>query len=106
MGALARSCRVGGVGRERGLKSDKYLVAGRKVTASSNAEEEAVGLTRVMPFLLALELVKRGAHYSKAGLWQRYIQVDERLVTGQNPASASASAGGVGAAVAALLSKR
>ncbi|HRI55328.1 MAG TPA: type 1 glutamine amidotransferase domain-containing protein, partial [Pseudomonadota bacterium] len=42
---------------------------------------------------------QRGARYSKAPLWKAHVQVDDRLVTGQNPASAA----GVGAAVATLL---
>ena len=48
------------------LKNGKYLVDGRKVAAFSNAEEEAAGLTQVMPFLLESALLKRGAIYSKA----------------------------------------
>lgn len=81
------------------LPSGQYLVAGRQVAAFSDAEEEAAGLTRVMPFLLQTTLEQRGARYSKAPLWKAHVQVDDRLVTGQNPASAA----GVGAAVATLL---
>lgn len=81
------------------LPSGQYLVAGRQVAAFSDAEEEAAGLTKVMPFLLQSTLEQRGARYSKAALWKAHVQVDGRLVTGQNPASAA----GVGAAVATLL---
>ena len=81
------------------LPSGQYLVAGRQVAAFSDAEEDAAGLTQVMPFLLQSTLEKRGARYSKAALWKAHVQVDDRLVTGQNPASAA----GVGAAVATLL---
>lgn len=81
------------------LPSGQYLVAGRQVAAFSDAEEEAAGLTKVMPFLLQTTLEQRGARYSKAALWKAHVQVDGRLVTGQNPASAA----GVGAAVATLL---
>lgn len=81
------------------LSGGAYLVAGKSVAAFSDAEEEAVGLTKVMPFLLESALVRRGAKYSKAPLWQEHVVVDGRLVTGQNPASA----GGVGRAVADLL---
>lgn len=83
------------------LSNGKYLVAGKKVSAFSNAEEEAAGLTKVMPFLLESKLKERGALYEKAGLWQEHISVDQRLVTGQNPASA----GAVGKAVTQLLIK-
>lgn len=81
------------------LSGGQHLVAGRHVAAFSDAEEEAAGLTRVMPFLLQTTLEQRGARYSKAALWQAHVQVDGRLVTGQNPASAA----GVGTAVATLL---
>lgn len=81
------------------LSNGEYLVSNKKVAGFSNAEEEAVGLTKVMPFALQTELEKRGGNYSKAGLWQAHVQVDQRLVTGQNPASAA----GVGQAVAKLL---
>lgn len=83
------------------LSNGKYLVAEKNVAAFSNNEEEAAGLTEVMPFLLETELVKKGASYTSAGLWQKHVVVDGRLVTGQNPASAS----GVGEAVAKLLVK-
>lgn len=81
------------------LGSGKYLVDGKNVAAFSNAEEAAAGLTDVMPFLLESRLVERGARYTKASLWQSHVVVDNRVVTGQNPASAS----GVGNAVAKLL---
>lgn len=83
------------------LSNGKYLVDGKKVAAFSNAEEEAAGLTKVMPFLLETELVKRGAIYSKADLWAKHVVTDGRLVTGQNPASASE----VGRELAKLLNK-
>ncbi len=83
------------------LSNGRFLVAGRNVAAFSNAEEEAAGLTKVMPFLLESTLIERGARYSKAGFWEKHVVVDRRLVTGQNPASAA----GVGEAVANLLRK-
>lgn len=81
------------------LRSGRYLLQGRKVTAFSNSEEEAIGLHKVVPFSMESALVQRGADYSKAELWQAHVQIDGRLVTGQNPASAA----GVGEAVAELL---
>lgn len=70
------------------LSSGKYLVENREVSAFSNEEERAVKLDHVVPFLLQDELVSRGARYSGAPLWQAKVVVSERLVTGQNPASA------------------
>ncbi|HEU5056610.1 MAG TPA: type 1 glutamine amidotransferase domain-containing protein [Kofleriaceae bacterium] len=82
------------------LSSGEYLVAGKRVTGFSNAEEEAAKLTEVVPFLLESALVERGGRYEKAGdLWQEHVVSDGRVVTGQNPASAA----GVGRAVAQLL---
>ena len=63
------------------------LVKGKKVTGFSNTEEEAVGLTKIVPFLLEDELKKLGAHYSKEADWSSFAQQDGLLITGQNPAS-------------------
>jgi len=68
------------------------LVKGKKVTGFSNTEEEAVGLTKVVPFLLEEELQKLGAHYSKGADWSSYTQEDGLLITGQNPGSSDAVA--------------
>lgn len=74
------------------LSSGKYLVDGKKVAGFSNAEEDAAGLTKTMPFLLESKLKARGGEYSAAALWQEHVVSDQRLVTGQNPASATAVA--------------
>ena len=73
-------------------KDGEYLVKGKRVTGFSNAEEEAVGLTAVVPFLLEDRLKERGGIYSKAANWAPYVQVDGKLVTGQNPASSGPAA--------------
>ncbi|WP_366185570.1 type 1 glutamine amidotransferase domain-containing protein [Flavobacterium ovatum] len=65
----------------------EFLVKGKKVTGFSNTEEEAVGLTDVVPFLLEDELQKNGATYSKGEDWHPYAVEDGLLITGQNPAS-------------------
>jgi len=65
------------------------LVKNRKVTGFSNTEEEAVGLTAVVPFLLEDELKKRGGIYSQGPDWASYLIEDGLLITGQNPASSS-----------------
>lgn len=73
-------------------KDGEYLVKGMRVTGFSNAEEEAVGLTSVVPFLLEDRLRERGAIYSKADNWIPYVKVDDKLITGQNPASSKPAA--------------
>ena len=65
----------------------EFLVKGKKVTGFSNTEEAAVGLTKVVPFLLEDRLKENGATYSKVGDWQPYAVEDGLLITGQNPAS-------------------
>jgi putative intracellular protease/amidase len=68
------------------------LVKGKKLTCFSNTEEEGVGLTKVVPFLLEDELVKLGAHFSKGADLSSYTEHDGLLITGQNPASSEAVA--------------
>ena len=68
------------------------LVKGKKVTGFSNTEEEAVGLTKVVPFLLEDELKKLGGLYAKESDWSSFTQQDGLLITGQNPASSEAVA--------------
>ncbi|MGE8492197.1 type 1 glutamine amidotransferase domain-containing protein [Comamonas sp.] len=68
------------------------LVAGRRVTGFTNSEENAVGLTAVVPFLIEDEFIRQGADYHKGPDWQVHVEVDGRLVTGQNPASSEAVA--------------
>jgi putative intracellular protease/amidase len=63
------------------------LVKGKEVTGFSNTEEEAVRLTKVVPFLLEDELKKLGALYSKGADWSSYVKKDGLVITGQNPAS-------------------
>lgn len=71
------------------LSDGSYLVAGREVSAFTNAEEEKVGLTQVVPFLLAAKLEERGAKHVPAPDFQKQVAASGRLVTGQNPASAA-----------------
>lgn len=69
--------------------SGQPLVKGKKITGFSNTEEEAVGLTDVVPFLLEDAFKKLGAHYSKGADWAAYTQQDGLIITGQNPASSA-----------------
>jgi putative intracellular protease/amidase len=70
------------------LSDGTFLVAGRRMAAFTDAEEKAVGLDAVVPFLLSSTLAERGAHLEAAPDFQARVVVDGRLVTGQNPASA------------------
>lgn len=69
-----------------------HLVSGRSVTGFSNTEENSVGLTEVVPFLLEDRLRERGARYSKAEDFAAHVVVDDLLITGQNPASSAPTA--------------
>jgi putative intracellular protease/amidase len=71
------------------------LVDGKKVTGFSNSEEEAVGLTKAVPFLVEDMLKSNGGVYSKAGNFQPHVVVDCNLITGQNPASSANAASAV-----------
>ncbi|MEI8411905.1 MULTISPECIES: type 1 glutamine amidotransferase domain-containing protein [unclassified Kribbella] len=81
------------------LSDGSYLVDGKNVAGFTNAEEEAVGLTQVVPFLLADTLTARGAIHHPAENFTAHTITDGRLVTGQNPQSAEPTA----QAVAALI---
>lgn len=68
------------------------LVRGRRVTGFTNGEEEAVGLTDVVPFLLEDMLKAKGGDYSKGPDFQPYVVEDGLLITGQNPPSSEPAA--------------
>ncbi|MCX2837363.1 type 1 glutamine amidotransferase domain-containing protein [Salinimicrobium sp. MT39] len=68
------------------------LVRGKKVTGFANSEEDAVGLTNVVPFLVEDKMNQLGADYSKGDDWSSYVLVDGKLITGQNPASSEKAA--------------
>lgn len=82
--------------------SGGFLLSDKKVTGISNSEEQAAGLSEIVPFSLEDSLKQKGASYSKVGNWQPYVITDGMLVTGQNPASSEAAAY---ALLAALKSK-
>ena len=68
------------------------LVKGKRVTGFTNGEEEAVGLTTVVPFLVENELMSLGATFSKVQNWGVHTVVDGQLITGQNPGSSGPTA--------------
>lgn len=85
-------CHAPGVLKSVNGPDGKPLVNGRKVTGFTNSEEEAVGLTDVVPFLVEDVLTANGGDYSKGPDWGSYVLTDGRLVTGQNPGSSHAAA--------------
>ena len=89
---VAAVCHAPGVLRHVKGRDGKPLVNGKKVTGFTNSEEEAVGLTKIVPFLVEDVLKENGGIYSKAGDWQPYAVTDGLLVTGQNPASSEVAA--------------
>ncbi|KQR61484.1 MULTISPECIES: type 1 glutamine amidotransferase domain-containing protein [Brevundimonas] len=85
-------CHAPGVLKSVNGPDGKPLVNGRKVTGFTNSEEEAVGLTDVVPFLVENVLTANGGDYSKGPDWGSYVLTDGKLVTGQNPGSSHAAA--------------
>ena len=89
---LTLVCHAPGVLRHAVDENGAALVQGRNVTGFSNSEEEAVGLTDVVPFLVEDELTQRGGVYLRGDDWQPYVVRDGLLITGQNPASSAPAA--------------
>ncbi|MEE3622660.1 type 1 glutamine amidotransferase domain-containing protein [Nitrospirillum sp. BR 11752] len=89
---VALVCHAPGVLRDVKAADGTPLVQGRAVTGFTNSEEEAVGLTTVVPFLVEDMLTAKGGVYSKIGDWQPYAVQDGLLITGQNPASSEKTA--------------
>ena len=71
------------------LNNGDYLIAGKNLTSFCNTEEEAVQLTKVVPFSLEEKLKSRGAIYKKGADWSSYVLEDGLLLTGQNPQSSN-----------------
>ncbi|SHH19197.1 type 1 glutamine amidotransferase domain-containing protein [Massilia sp. CF038] len=89
---LALVCHAPGVLRHAKGVAGKPLVSGKKVTGFTNSEEEAVGLTKIVPFLVEDMLKENGGLYTKGADWQSYVLTDGNLITGQNPASSEEAA--------------
>lgn len=85
-------CHAPGVLRHAKTPDGMPLVEGKDVTGFTNTEEEAVGLTDVVPFLVEDELKRNGGRFTKADDWAPYVVVDGLLITGQNPASSGPAA--------------
>ncbi len=72
---------------------------GKEVTGFTDGEEEEMGLTKVVPFLVEDEMMNLGAIFSKVKDWGVHIVTDGQLITGQNPASSGPAAQALMAAV-------
>ena len=77
----------------------KPLVQGREVTGFTDGEEEEMGLTKIVPFLVEDAMLKLGAVFSKKADWAVHVVSDGLLITGQNPASSGPAAKTLMAAV-------
>ncbi len=77
------------------LNNGKYLVDGEKINSFTNDEEYSMNMENTVPFLLETQLKAHGAIFEKSGIKQKHIAIDDRIITGQNPASAT----GVGIAM-------
>ena len=89
---VALVCHAPGALRHVKTPDGKPLVQGKKVTGFTNTEEEAVGLTKVVPFLVEDELKAKGGLFSKTEDWRVHVVTDGLLITGQNPASSGPAA--------------
>ncbi len=89
---ISAVCHAPGVLRHVKGPDGAFLVKGKKVAGFTNTEEDAVGLTDVVPFLVEDMLKANGGDYSKGDDWASHVVTDGKLITGQNPASSEAAA--------------
>ncbi len=89
---VAAVCHAPGVLKNVKAADGAPLVKGKKVAGFTNSEEEAVGLTDIVPFLVEDMLKANGGIYSKGDDWSVYVVEDGLLITGQNPASSEKAA--------------
>jgi putative intracellular protease/amidase len=96
---IAIVCHSTGALRHVKAPDGAFLVQGKEVTGFTNGEEEEMGLTKVVPFLVEDEMLKLGAVFSKVVDWGVHVVSDGLLITGQNPASSGPAARTLMAAV-------
>ena len=89
---VALVCHAPGVLRHVKAADGRPWVEGRQVTGFANTEEDGVGLTTIVPFLVEDELKAKGGVYAKGPDWGPFVIVDGLLITGQNPASSAPAA--------------
>jgi putative intracellular protease/amidase len=89
---IAAVCHAPAVFKHPKGADGKPLVSGKTVTGFTNTEEEAAGLTEVVPFLVEDMLKANGGVYEMGADWASFVVTDGKLVTGQNPASSEEAA--------------
>lgn len=99
-GVIAAVCHGPGALLPITLSNGEKLLASKSVTGFTREEEIDFNTINDIPFLLEESLARSAARYNKVQPWQEFVIVDERVITGQNPASAH----GVGKALVDLLS--
>jgi len=83
------------------LSNGESLLATKSVTGFTREEEIDYGTINDVPFLLEEALARKAARFNKVQPWGSFVIEDDRVITGQNPASAHA----VGEAIVKLLAK-
>ena len=89
---VAAVCHAPGILKNVKAEDGSPLVKGKKVAGFTNSEEEAAGLTDIVPFLVEDMLKANGGIYSKGPDWAVHVVEDGLLITGQNPASSEKAA--------------
>jgi len=76
------------------FKKTPSVVKGFNVTCFTNSEEKAVGLEKVVPFLVEDMLKTHGGKFSCGPDWASFVVTDNNslLITGQNPNSSQSVA--------------
>ncbi|KAK7441520.1 hypothetical protein VKT23_016510 [Stygiomarasmius scandens] len=82
-------------------QNGQSIFAGKRATGFSNAEDEIMGMTDAIPFLLEDKIKAVGTYEKAPEPWGVHVVVDGLLITGQNPASAA----GVGKAILEAFEK-
>ncbi|MFC3200560.1 type 1 glutamine amidotransferase domain-containing protein [Alteromonas oceani] len=70
------------------LSSGEALLANKSVTSFTREEEVDYGTINDIPFLLEEALARKATRFNKVQPWQEFVVEDDRVITGQNPASA------------------
>jgi putative intracellular protease/amidase len=70
------------------LSSGEALLANKSVTSFTREEEVDYGTIHDIPFLLEEALARKAVRFNKVQPWQDFVIEDDRVITGQNPASA------------------
>ncbi|MCE6990466.1 type 1 glutamine amidotransferase domain-containing protein [Dyadobacter sp. CY323] len=71
------------------LSDGSLLIKDKYLTGFSNVEETLMSFVSEVPFYLEDKVKEQGGHYTKAMLpFMEFIEMDERLITGENPNSA------------------